>query len=101
MSTIWGNVDGFVDQYRCATTLYLLSMLAQVYNIISFCGVGVPVRGIEFVPGFYATDRRLLSMLIKILQLPGAAAYESHMKIHTSNANTDISLSREFLKHIS
>ena len=35
------------------------------------------------------------------VQLPGAAAYDSQMEIHTSNVNTDTSLSREFQKHLS
>ena len=35
------------------------------------------------------------------VQLPGAEDYGSHMAMHTSTANTDISLAREFRKHIS
>ena len=40
-------------------------------------------------------------MLMINMQLPGAAAYESHMEIYTSNANTYIRLAREFQKHLS
>ena len=40
-------------------------------------------------------------MLMKIVQLPGAEAYELQMVIHTSTANTDISLARDFQKSIS
>ena len=35
------------------------------------------------------------------VQLPGTAAYESQMSIHSSNLNTDICLSRELKKHLS
>ena len=35
------------------------------------------------------------------LQLPGAAAYDSYMSMHTSTENTDTSLAREFQKHLS
>ena len=42
MSTIWENSDGCVEKYCCATALYLLSMLAHVYNIMIGCGVGAP-----------------------------------------------------------
>ena len=48
-----------------------------------------------------STDKRLLSMLTKAVQLTGAASYESQMKMHTSTLNTDISLAREFQKHLS
>ena len=42
MITIWENNDGCAEQYRCATELYLLSMLAHAYNIIIDHGVGAP-----------------------------------------------------------
>ena len=32
LSTIWENVDGYTDKYRCATSLYLISMLAHDYG---------------------------------------------------------------------
>ena len=35
-------------------------------------------------------------MLIKTVQLPGAAAYVSQMTMNISTANKDISLAREF-----
>ena len=35
-------------------------------------------------------------MLMTTVHLPGAAAYDSQMKIYTSTTNTDISLAREF-----
>ena len=51
MINIWENTDGCADQYHCVTVLYLLSMLAHVYNIIINCGVGAPGHGIEVVDG--------------------------------------------------
>ena len=33
-STIWESTDGCADQYRWATALYLLPMLAHAYNTI-------------------------------------------------------------------
>ena len=39
-------------------------------------------------------------MLTTTVQLPGAAAYDSHMEKHTLTVNTDISLVREFQRHI-
>ena len=90
-----------MDQYCCATAIYLLSMLAHAYNIIIDYGVVSIGYGIEFVDCFNANEKRLISMLMTTLQLSGAAAYDLHMAIHTSTANTDISLAREFQKHLS
>ena len=39
MSTIWGNMDGFSEKFRCVIALYLLSMLSHAYNIIIDLGV--------------------------------------------------------------
>ena len=38
---------------------------------------------------------------MKDMQLPGAEAYYSQIEMHTSTANTNISLAKEFQKHIS
>ena len=43
------------EKYRCATALYLSSMLAHAYNIIIDRGVGAPGHIREVVDGFNAT----------------------------------------------
>ena len=40
-------------------------------------------------------------MLMKTVQLLDAAAYDSQMTMHILTVNTDISLAREFQKHLS
>ena len=40
-------------------------------------------------------------MSMKTMQLPGVADYDSHMEMHTSTANADIILAREFKRHLS
>ena len=92
-----GNTYGCAEQYLCATAPYLLSILAHAYNTIIDCGVGAPVHG-RYVN---ATNKRFLSVLIADVQLSGVEAYESHMAMHTSTANTNISLARELQKHLS
>ena len=81
--------------------LYLLSILAHAYNIIIGGGVGSLGNGREFVDGMNATEKYFLSKLMTTVQLTNTAAYDSHMVIHTSTANTDICLERKFQKHIS
>ena len=69
-------------------------MLAHAYNIIIDRGFGAPRHGRKIVDGLNDTEKRFLSMITTSVQLPGAEAYESRMKINTSTANTDISLAR-------
>ena len=35
-----------------------------------------------------------------MMRMPGAAGYDKHMSMHTLTANKDISLAREFKKHL-
>ena len=76
-------------------------MLAHAYNIIIIHGVGSPVHGIDFVGSLNANYKQFLSMLMKNMKLPIVASYDSYMAIHTSIANTDISLASWFQKHLS
>ena len=81
--------------------LYLPSMLAHAYKIIIYLGVGTLGHGREVIEGLNATNKSFISMLIITMQLPGEEAYELQMAMHTSTENTDISLAREFQKHLS
>ena len=71
-----------MEQYIFATALYLLSFLAHTYNIIIESGVGAPVHGREAVNCLNGTGKRFLSMLTTTVQLPGAAAYNTHMAMN-------------------
>ena len=72
-STIWENTDRCDDKYRCATALYLSSMLSHVYNIVIDSDVGAPGYGEDFINGLNSTNKRFLSMLMITVQLLGAA----------------------------
>ena len=101
ISTIWENTDFCSDQYHCATTLYLLPMLEHAYNIIIYRSVGDPGHGRDVIDGLNDTHKIFISMLMTTVQLTGAEDYESQMEVHTSTENKDISLAREFQKHLS
>ena len=73
-------------------------MLSHAYNIVIDHVVGSPGHRKYVVDGLDATDKRLLSMLTKTVQLRGAATNNSHMVMHTSMSNKDNSKSREFQK---
>ena len=57
LSNIWENKDGCEVQYRCATALFLLSMLSHMYNIIIDCDVGAPGNIREVARCLNATDK--------------------------------------------
>ena len=42
---IWVNNDGCAEQYRCASALYLMSVLSQRHSIIIDRGISAPGNG--------------------------------------------------------
>ena len=60
--TILDNTGGCDKQYRCATELYLLSMLVHVYNIIIGRRIGALGHGREVVYVINASNKRFISM---------------------------------------
>ena len=45
LSTLWENTDGCAEQYRCASALYIMSVLSQCFSIIFDQGISVSVHG--------------------------------------------------------
>ena len=43
--TIWENTDVCAEQYRCASALYLMSVMSKTYSIIIDLGISVPGHG--------------------------------------------------------
>ena len=66
LSTIWGNTDGCVEQYRCASALYIMSVLSQLHSIIIDRGIIAPVHGKEVVDGINAIDKRYIYISINV-----------------------------------
>ena len=77
LSTIWENTDGFAEQYRCASALYLMSVMSQTYSIIIYRGISAPGHGKEFVDGINAVDKRYIYQLISKVQLPRSVRFYS------------------------
>ena len=46
LCTIWDNIDGYDEHYRCATALFLLSVMSQAYDIIIYLGFSATGHGI-------------------------------------------------------
>ena len=75
LSTIWENPDGYDEQYRCVSALYLMSVMSQTYSIIFYRGISAPGHGKEVVDGLYAVDKRYIYQLIFKVQLPGSIIF--------------------------
>ena len=100
LSTIWENADGRAEQYRCASALYLISVISQTHSIIIDRGICAPGRGKEVVDGLNAIDKRYIYQLMSKIQLPGSVRFDSRIKIHTGTENKYVSLAHEFKNHL-
>ena len=65
-------------------------MLYHEYNIAIDSGVGTPVNVKDVLDGLDSTDKSVFSVLMKTVQLPGAAINNPHMVTHASMSNTYI-----------
>ena len=92
--TIWENTDGCAEQYRCASALYLMSVISQTYSLIIDRGISVPGHGKEVVDGLNAVDKYYIYQLMSKVQLPGSIRFDSQIKIHTGTEKKDVSLAR-------
>ena len=100
MSTIWENTDGCAEQYRCASALYLMSVMSQTYSIIIDRGISAPEHGKEVFDGLNAVDKRYIYQLMSKVQLPGSVRFDSQIKIHTGTEKKDVGLAKEFKYHL-
>ena len=73
---IWENTDSFEEQYRCATLLYLLSILSHAYIITIDRIIGATGNGQEIFDVLNTTEKRFISMLMENLQLTGYKLYD-------------------------
>ena len=92
LSTVWDNTYGRADHYRCATSLYLLSILSPSFNIIIYHGISAPGQRREVIYGLNTTYKRFIFYLIATVQLPGSKWFDTKIEFHTATQNTDVSL---------
>ena len=52
---------GCAEQYRCASALYLMSVLSQYYSVIIDQGISAPGHGKEVVDGINEIDKIYIS----------------------------------------
>ena len=62
--TIQENTDVCAKQYRCASAIYLMSVMFQCYSFIIDQGISAPVHGKEVVYGFNTVDKCYIYQLM-------------------------------------
>jgi hypothetical protein len=78
-SFVLDHTDGCAKQYRSATAMYLLSVLAVAYQITIDRAIGAPGHGKDEVDGLNATDKRFLKVKMAQIQAPEDDQRESRM----------------------
>ena len=101
LSTIWVNIDCCEEQYRCASALYLMSVLPQCFPIIIDWGIGAHGNCKEVINGISTIDKRFIYQLMSNVQLPGSKTFDSHIIMHSCIHKNDFSLAKQFQKYLS
>ena len=78
-----------------------MSILSQEFYIIIDRVISVPGNIREVVDGFIAIDKRFILKLMSTMKLPDAKIYDTKMFMKTVTCTYDVSLAREFQKHLS
>ena len=89
------------EQYRCASALYLMSVMSQCYAVIIDRGISAPGHGKEVFDGINAIEKRYIYQLMSNFQLPGSKTFDSQIIMHYFTQNNDVSLAKKFQKHLS
>ena len=71
LSAIQKNTNGCAEKYRCASAIYLMSVLSQCFSIVIYQGISAPGHGKEVVYGVNDIDKRYIYQLMYNVQLPG------------------------------
>ena len=60
MSTVWKYTDGCAKEYMCALSIYLMTVLSSLSDIMIDCAINSPRHGKNVVDGFNTTETRYL-----------------------------------------
>ena len=68
--TVYDATDGCGKQYRSATTLFLLSLIATEFDLTMDRAIGAPGHGKDIVDGLNATDKMYLKKQMCMIGTP-------------------------------
>ena len=95
MFKIWENTNGCEEQYRCASALYIMSVLSQCYSIIIDQSISEPGHVKEVVDGINAIEKSYIYQLTYNVQLTGSKTFYSHILMNSCTENNDVSLAKQ------
>ena len=101
LSIIWENTDGCAEQYRWASSLYLMSVFSQSHSIIIDQGISEPVNGKQLIDSINNIGKRYMYQLISNVQLIGSRTFYSQIIMHSCTPKNDFSLAKESQNHMS
>ena len=76
LSKIWENNDGCAEQYRCASALYLMSVMSQCYSFVIDKGISAHGHGKEVVNGLNTIGNRYIYKLMSNVKLPISKTFD-------------------------
>ena len=100
MSTILENTDGWFKQYRCASALYLMSVMYQCYSIIIGWVISAPGHVKEVVDGLNDVYKCYIYQLMSTVKLHGSNRFDSQTQMHIGTQKDDIILFRGLQDHL-
>ena len=83
LSTLLGNTYGCVEQYICASALYLMSVMSQCYSVMIDRGISAPENVKEVVDGLNTHYKRYIFQLMSNIQLTGSKTFDSQILMHS------------------
>ena len=78
-----------------------MPVLSQCHSIIIDRGISAPGHGKEVVDGINAIYKLYMYQLISNVQLTGSKTFDSQILMHYCTPKKDVSLAKEFQKHMS
>ena len=78
-----------------------MSMLSQAFYVLIGHGISAPGHYKEVVDGLNAIDKSFILKLMPAKKLPSAKGYDTQMVMHNGTHTYDVSLVKEFQKHLS
>ena len=71
-----------------------MSVMLQCYSVIIDRGINAPVHGKDLDNGINSIDKNYIYQLMSNVQLPGLKTFDSHILMHSSIQNNDVSLDK-------
>ena len=84
----------------CLCTIPHVSFV-PIFSTIINRGIIAPVHGKEMADGLNIIYKRYIYQCMSNVQLPGSKTFDSQILIHSYTHKNDVSLAREFQKHLS